>query len=134
MNSLKSRMKSLDNTPLGYYTIHIYPVGVYWRGNFLHVMRGTKTMTISGEEKKKILTRLRRIEGQTRGIQRMVEEDKYCVDIMTQIAGVQSALEQVSLLLMENHLLHCVSEAMQEGKGEEKIAEIMEVIKHYARA
>jgi len=46
-------------------------------------------MVTSGEEKKKILTRLRRIEGQTRGIQRMVEEDKYCVDIMTQIAGVQ---------------------------------------------
>ncbi len=67
-------------------------------------------MVTSGEEKKKILTRLRRIEGQTRGIQRMV------------------------LLLMENHLLHCVSEAIQEGKGEEKISEIMDVIKHYTRA
>ncbi len=91
-------------------------------------------MTATSDEKKKILTRLRRIEGQTRGIQRMVEEDKYCVDIMTQIAGVQSALEQVSLLLMENHLLHCVTEAIQEGKGDEKITEIMEVIKHYSRA
>ena len=100
----------------------------------LRVMKEIRTLTTSGEEKKKILTRLRRIEGQTRGIQRMVEEDKYCVDIMTQIAGVQAALEQVSLLLMENHLLHCVTEAIQEGKGDEKIAEIMEVIKHHARA
>ena len=91
-------------------------------------------MTTSGEEKKKLLTRLRRIEGQTRGIQRMVEEDKYCVGIMNQIAGVQSALEQVSLLLMENHLLHCVTEAIQEGKGDEKITEIMDVIKHHTRA
>ncbi|GAC1633979.1 MAG: copper-sensing transcriptional repressor CsoR [Ktedonobacteraceae bacterium] len=91
-------------------------------------------MTTSGDEKKKILTRLRRLEGQTRGIQRMVDEDKYCVDIMTQIAGVQSALEQVSLLLMENHLLHCVTEAIKEGKGEEKITEIMDVIKHHTRA
>jgi len=91
-------------------------------------------MTTSGEEKKKLLTRLRRIEGQTRGIQRMVEEDKYCVDIMNQIAGVQSALEQVSLLLIENHLLHCVTEAIQEGKGDEKITEIMDVIKHHTRA
>ena len=91
-------------------------------------------MVSSGDDKKKILTRLRRIEGQTRGIQRMVDEDKYCVDIMTQIAGVQSALEQVSLLLMENHLLHCVTEAVQEGKGEEKISEIMDVIKRYTKA
>jgi len=97
-------------------------------------MKEATTMTTSGDEKKKILTRLRRIEGQTRGIQRMVEEDKYCVDIMTQIAGVQSALEQVSLLLMENHLLHCFTEAIQEGKGEEKITEIMDVIKHHSRA
>ena len=91
-------------------------------------------MVTSGDDKKKILTRLRRIEGQTRGIQRMVDEDKYCVDIMTQIAGVQSALEQVSLLLMENHLLHCVTDAVQEGKGEEKISEIMDVIKRYTKA
>lgn len=91
-------------------------------------------MAASGEVKQKLLTRLRRIEGQTRGLQRMVEEDKYCVDIMNQIAGVQSALEQVTLLLMENHLQHCVSDAIQEGQGEEKIREMMNVLKHYTRA
>ena len=81
-----------------------------------------------------VLTRLRRIEGQARGLQRMVEEDRYCVDIMTQIASVQAALEQVSVQLMENHLRHCVTEAILEGKGEEKIREIMDVIKHYSRS
>lgn len=87
-----------------------------------------------GEDKKKILTRLSKIEGQTRGIQRMVEDDKYCVDIMNQISGIKSALEQVSLLLMENHLLHCVTEAVQEGNGEEKISEVMDVIKHFSKS
>jgi DNA-binding FrmR family transcriptional regulator len=91
-------------------------------------------MAASSEVKQKLLTRLRRIEGQTRGLQRMVEEDKYCVDIMTQIAGVQAALEQVTLLLMENHLASCVTDAIQEGQGEEKIQEIMHVLKHYTRA
>lgn len=86
------------------------------------------------ENKQKILTRLRRIEGQTRGLQRMVEEDKYCVDIMTQIAGVQAALEQVSIQLMERHLHHCVTEAILEGKGEEKIQEIMTILKHYSHS
>ncbi|GHP01136.1 transcriptional regulator [Reticulibacter mediterranei] len=91
-------------------------------------------MAALDEEKQKLLTRLRRIEGQTRGLQRMVEEDKYCVDIMTQIAGVQAALEQVSIQLMERHLRHCVSEAILEGKGEEKIQEMMTVLKHYSRS
>ncbi|MBO0780417.1 MAG: metal-sensitive transcriptional regulator [Ktedonobacteraceae bacterium] len=91
-------------------------------------------MAASGELKQKLLARLRRIEGQTRGLQRMVDEDKYCVDIMTQIAGVRAALDQVSLLLMENHLHHCVTDAIQEGNGDEKISEIMQVVKHYTRA
>ena len=90
-------------------------------------------MAASGEVKSALLTRLRRIEGQTRGLQRMVEEDRYCVDIMNQIAGVQSALEQVTLLLLENHLVSCVSEAIHAGQGDEKIHEIMDVLKHYTR-
>ena len=91
-------------------------------------------LAATAEIKQKLLTRLRRIEGQTRGLQRMVEEDKYCIEIMNQIAGVQSALEQATLVLIENHLSHCVSEAMQAGQGEEKIREMMDVLKHYTRA
>ncbi len=91
-------------------------------------------MPASGDVKHNLLARLRRIEGQTRGLQRMVEEDLYCVDITNQIAGVQSAHEQVSFLLMENHLHHCVTEAIREGKGDEKIHEIMDVVRHYTKA
>ena len=88
-------------------------------------------MVSYGSDKSKILARLRRIEGQTRGLQRMVDEEKYCVDILTQVASVQSALEQVSLLLMENHLHYCVTEVAQEGKGEEKGREMVDVLRHY---
>jgi DNA-binding FrmR family transcriptional regulator len=86
------------------------------------------------DNKEKIQARLRRIEGQTRGLQRMVEQDKYCVDIMTQISSVQAALEQVSLLLMEDHMRHCVTEAIQQGNGDEKISELLNVIKHHTKA
>src|SRR6266480_1719194 len=61
----------------------------------------------------------------------MIEEEKYCVDILTQVASVQSALEQVSLLLMQSHLRYCVTEAVQEGKGEEKVREMVDVLRHY---
>jgi len=86
------------------------------------------------ENKQKLLNRLKRIEGQTRGIQRMVQEDKYCVDIMTQISSIQSALEQVTLTLMEDHMRHCVTEAIQQGNGDEKISEVVNVLKRYAKA
>ncbi len=86
------------------------------------------------DNKEKIQVRLRRIEGQTRGLQRMVEQDKYCVEIMTQISSVQAALEQVSLLLMEDHMRHCVAEAIQQGNGDEKITEVLKVIKHYTKS
>lgn len=86
------------------------------------------------EDKQKLLNRLKRIEGQTRGIQRMVQEDKYCVDIMTQISSIQSALEQVSLTLMEDHMRHCVAEAIAQGNGDEKISEVVNVLKRYAKS
>jgi DNA-binding FrmR family transcriptional regulator len=65
--------------------------------------------------KEDYLQRLRRIEGQVRGLQRMVDEDKYCIDIMTQVSAVTRALQSVALGLMEDHLAHCVSEAAAEG-------------------
>ena len=77
------------------------------------------------------LARLKRIEGQTRGIHRMVEEDQYCIDIITQISAVKSALENVSLALLEDHIEHCVAGAAAED-GEvatEKLEEAMRAIK-----
>lgn len=69
-------------------------------------------------EKDRYLARLKRIEGQTRGIHRMIDEDAYCIDILTQISSATSALENVALWLLDDHLRHCVAAAVEKG-GEE---------------
>jgi DNA-binding FrmR family transcriptional regulator len=76
-------------------------------------------------DKSRYLARLKRIEGQVRGIHRMVDEEKYCIDILTQIAAAKSALESVSVALLEDHMRHCVADAAQKG-GEEADAKIKE--------
>ncbi|YAL83340.1 metal-sensitive transcriptional regulator [Dermacoccaceae bacterium W4C1] len=76
-------------------------------------------------DKDRYLARLKRIEGQARGIHRMVDEDVYCIDILTQISALNSALENVALALLEDHLKHCVVNAAQAG-GEEADAKIAE--------
>ena len=78
------------------------------------------------------LTRLRRIEGQVRGLARMVEEDKYCIDILTQVSAVTRALQSVALGLMEDHLGHCVAQATAEG-GEAATAQVREASEAIAR-
>ena len=77
------------------------------------------------DSKAAYLTRLRRIEGQVRGIQRMVDEDKYCIDILTQVSAVNKALQSVAVGLVEDHLNHCVRDAVAEGgtAADEKVAE-----------
>jgi DNA-binding FrmR family transcriptional regulator len=76
------------------------------------------------------ITRLRRIEGQVRGLQRMVEEDRYCTDIMTQIASVHEALRGVSRELMRNHLRHCTADAVKSGdaRAEEIYEELLDLM------
>ena len=82
------------------------------------------------EETEHYLKRLRRIEGQLRGLQRMVAEDTYCIDVLTQISAVQSALDSVALGLLEDHMNHCVLHAAQhrEEEGREKIQEATKAI------
>jgi CsoR family transcriptional regulator, copper-sensing transcriptional repressor len=77
--------------------------------------------------KDQLLTRLRRVEGQVRGIERMVEEDRYCIDILTQISAVQAALDKVALGLMDQHAHHCVVGA-GEDKREERTTELMAAV------
>ncbi|WP_296140024.1 metal-sensitive transcriptional regulator [uncultured Tessaracoccus sp.] len=81
------------------------------------------------------LRRLRLIEGQTRGIARMVEADEYCIDVLTQISAVRAALGAVSLGLLEDHLGHCVAHAIQHGGREvdEKLDEAMAAIRRMAK-
>lgn len=79
------------------------------------------------------LKRLRRIEGQTRGIQRMVEEEKYCIDILTQVSAITKALHAVSIGLLEEHMFHCIIDAAREGDDEQARAKVSEAVEAVAR-
>ena len=83
-----------------------------------------------------LLRRLRRIEGQVRGLQRMIEADAYCIDILTQISAVTGALEAVALQLLDDHLRHCVTEAAATGEPDvqDKITEASEAIRRLVRS
>ena len=82
--------------------------------------------------KDEYLKRLRRIEGQVRGLQKMVEDDKYCIDILTQVSAAPKALQSVALGLLDDHLAHCVTEAAAEG-GEIAAAKVREASDAIAR-
>jgi DNA-binding FrmR family transcriptional regulator len=86
-------------------------------------------------DKEKILARLRRIEGQVRGLQRMVEEEAYCVDILTQIGSVVSASEKVGAILLKDHVEHCVRESIEKGglEADEKIEELTTAVERFLR-
>jgi DNA-binding FrmR family transcriptional regulator len=84
------------------------------------------------QDKQDYLKRLRRIEGQVRGLQKMVEDDKYCIDILTQVSAVTSALQSVALGLLEDHLGHCVTQAVAEG-GDAADAKVREAADAIAR-
>ncbi len=86
-------------------------------------------------DKEKILGRLKRIEGQVRGVHRMVDEEKYCIDVLTQIASAVSALEKVGLLLLNDHVEHCVRGAMARGGGDadEKVEELTSAVERFLR-
>jgi CsoR family transcriptional regulator, copper-sensing transcriptional repressor len=85
-------------------------------------MTERKAVGVDPEIKASNLRRLRRIEGQVRGLQRMVGEDRYCADILTQVSSTQEALRAVARALMRNHLAHCASHAIQTGSDEERHA------------
>lgn len=83
-------------------------------------------------DRDELVSRLRKIEGQVRGIQRMLSEDAYCVDVLTQISAVTSAMEKVGLRLLKDHLRGCVSDAMgSKGRGEEKVEEVVRVVERF---
>lgn len=88
------------------------------------------------DDKKNLLLRLRRAEGQVRGIHRMIEEDTYCIDVLTQVSAVTKALESVALALVGDHLSHCVAEAVREGGpiADEKVREATDAIARLVRS
>lgn len=88
----------------------------------------------SKREKEKLVNRLKRIEGQVRGIQKMIEDERYCVDILIQISAIQAAMKKVGLTLLENHTKGCVAKAMRSGDGDEAITELLEVLNQFSKS
>jgi DNA-binding FrmR family transcriptional regulator len=87
-------------------------------------------------EKPALVRRLHRIEGQVRGIERMVDEDRYCIDILTQISAATTALESLALQILDDHIRHCVAGALASGDEADantKVEELLEAVKRFAR-
>jgi DNA-binding FrmR family transcriptional regulator len=87
-------------------------------------------------DKEGLVRRLHRIEGQVRGIERMVEDDRYCIDVLTQIAAVNTALESLAFKILDDHVNHCVSGALASGdaaEAETKSKELLEAVHRFAR-
>ena len=98
--------------------------------------KSRKALAVDPEIKSSNLIRLRRIEGQVRGLQRLVEEDRYCADIIVQISSVQEALRSVGRALMKNHLRHCASEAIRDtapGRAEAMYEELLNLMDIHSR-
>lgn len=84
-------------------------------------------------EKQKLTNRLKRVEGQVRGLQKMIEDDRYCVDVLIQLSAIQAALKKVGYSLLERHTKMCVTKAIVEGHGENSIDELMKVIQQFSK-
>ena len=88
------------------------------------------------DDKRALISRLHRIEGQVRGIERMVEEDRYCLDVLTQIAAVSTALENLAVLVLDDHVTHCVADAMSSGDADAagaKAEELLAAVRRFAK-
>ena len=98
-----------------------------------HPIRVQGTPMIDGPTKKNVISRMKRIEGQMRGVNRMVEEEKYCIDVIRQIHAAKKALEQVSLMLIRQHVRTCLTEAIMEKKGGSKTQELINTLDQFLR-
>ncbi|MFH0769264.1 MAG: metal-sensitive transcriptional regulator [Chloroflexota bacterium] len=81
------------------------------------------------KEKEALMTRMRRIEGQAKGIEKMIEENRYCIDIVQQINALSSAADEVGLIVLKNHIEGCVTDAIREQRGDDYIKELMATIR-----
>ena len=89
-----------------------------------------------GYDKDALIKRLHRIEGQVRGVERMVEDDRYCIDVLTQISAVTTALESLALRILDDHVQHCVADALASGDqaaAQEKSRELLDAVQRFAR-
>jgi CsoR family transcriptional regulator, copper-sensing transcriptional repressor len=84
-------------------------------------------------DKQALLDRLKKIEGQVRGLQRMIEEDRYCVDVLVQVAAVKAAMNKVGMGLLEGHARGCMQAAVRRGEGDEAVNELMDVLGKFVK-
>ncbi len=84
--------------------------------------------------KEQVQARLKRIEGQIRGVQKMVDEDRYCIDVLTQVSAAKAALDGVALALLQDHTEHCVVEAIRSGDGTAKVRELNDAVERLVKA
>jgi len=104
------------------------------RGGNANPAEGATHGYTKAKDKELLENRLKRIEGQVRGVQRMVDEEAYCVDVLTQIASVVSALEKVGTILLKDHVEHCVKESIEKGEdADEKIEELTAAVEQFLR-
>ena len=112
----------------------LYPSGVWYR----RTMTTPAIPTAYGyaPHKEQLLKRLARVEGQVRGISKMIEDDRYCIDILTQLGAADTALEAVALKVLEEHVQHCVAGALasgDQGDADQKIQELLEAVQRFAK-
>lgn len=89
---------------------------------------------IKAQDKERLQNRLKRIEGQVRGVQRMVDEEAYCVDVLTQIGSIVAAMEKVGAILLKDHVEHCVRESIEKGEdADERIGELTAAVERFLR-
>jgi DNA-binding FrmR family transcriptional regulator len=84
-------------------------------------------------DKESLIARMKKVEGQARGIQRMIDEGRYCIDIVQQLTALSSAVDEVSLIILENHIEGCVTDAIRERQGDSQIKELMQTIRKAMR-
>lgn len=87
----------------------------------------------SEQEKQGMINRLKRVEGQIRGLQKMIEDDRYCVDVLIQLSAVQAAIKKVGLSLMKRHTKMCVAHAIKDGDGDAYIDELMKIVQQFSK-
>ena len=85
------------------------------------------------QNKEDLLNRLKKIEGQVRGVYKMVDEDRYCVDILTQVAAIRAAVTKLGMQIMENHTRGCMTKAIKENQGDEAVNELMDILMKFVK-
>ena len=99
------------------------------QGLAIYTLRGYSVKTMKPKTQTSCRSRLRRIEGQVRGIERMIDEERYCIDILTQLQAVRAALKKVEDEVLKDHVAHCVHDAIRGGKADEQVEKIEELLR-----